>query len=215
VVATGIAEVREHSIVDTEGVERPVDAIIYGTGFRVSEPIPRGAVVGRGGTDLAEMWAASPEAYPEAYKGTSVAGFPNLFLLVGPNVGLGHNSLVYMIESQISYAVDALKTMRDKKLVEIEVERAAQDRFNETLQKRSKNTVWVDGGCNSYYLDQKTGRNIAVWPGFTFHFRWITRAFDVANYRTRSMPIVAVTSTQSGGVSAGGKGALVAGAGID
>jgi cyclohexanone monooxygenase len=181
VVTTGIAEVREHSIVDTDGVERPVDAIVFGTGFRVSEPIPRGAVAGRGGVDLADMWATTPEAY----KGTTVAGFPNLFLLVGPNVGLGHNSLVYMIESQIRYVVDALQTMRDRELAEIEVERRAQDAFNTALQRRSKRTVWVDGGCNSYYLDAKTGRNIAVWPGFTFHFRWVTRRFDAANYRMR------------------------------
>jgi cation diffusion facilitator CzcD-associated flavoprotein CzcO len=187
VVTTGIAEVREHSIVDTAGIERPVDAIVFGTGFRVSTPIPRGAVVGRGGADLAETWASAPEAY----KGTSVAGFPNLFLLVGPNVGLGHNSLVYMIESQIRYVVDALRTMRDQRLAEIEVERRVQDAFNTTLQRRSKDTVWVDGGCHSYYLDAKTGRNIAIWPGFTFHFRWITRSFDAASYRTRPMAVPA------------------------
>jgi cation diffusion facilitator CzcD-associated flavoprotein CzcO len=195
VVTTGIAEVREHSIVDTEGVERPVDAIVFGTGFRVSNPIPKGAVVGRAGVDLAEMWASAPEAY----KGTSVAGFPNLFLLVGPNVGLGHNSLVFMIESQIRYVVDALRTMRDRQLAEMEVERDAQDRFNATLQRRSKKTVWVDGGCNSYYLDAK-GRNIAVWPGFTFHFRWITRAFDAESYRMRSRPASNVLPAKEGAV---------------
>ncbi len=209
VITTGIAEVREHSIVDTDGVERPVDAIVFGTGFRVSEPIPRGAVAGRGGIDLAASWASAPEAY----KGTTVAGFPNLFLLVGPNVGLGHNSLVYMIESQIRYVVDALRTMRDQRLAELEVERAAQDRFNATLQRRSKHTVWVDGGCNSYYLDAK-GRNIAVWPGFTFHFRWITRAFDAASYRARSLPSGAVRPVHNG-VASGATAALVADATVD
>jgi cation diffusion facilitator CzcD-associated flavoprotein CzcO len=184
VVTTGIAEVRERSIVDSEGVERPVDAIVFGTGFRVSDPIPRGGVVGRDGVDLAESWGS----VPEAYKGTSVAGFPNLFLLVGPNVGLGHNSLVYMIESQIRYVVDAMRAMRRERLVEVEVERSAQDRFNVALQRRSARTVWTRGGCNSYYLDPKTGRNIAVWPGFTFHFRWVTRAFDATAYRLRPMP---------------------------
>ena len=188
VVTTGIAEVRERSIVDVEGVERPADAIVFGTGFRIADAFPRGAVVGRGGVDLAERWASAPEAY----KGTSVAGFPNLFLLVGPNVGLGHNSLVYMIESQIRYVVDALRTMREGNLAEVEVERRAQDEFNADLQRRSRRTVWTDGGCNSYYLDPKTGRNIAIWPGFTFHFRWITRAFDVGSYRTRPMAEVAV-----------------------
>jgi cation diffusion facilitator CzcD-associated flavoprotein CzcO len=187
VVTTGIAEVREHSIVDTAGVERPVDAIVFGTGFRVSDPIPRGAVVGRGGADLAATWASAPQAY----KGTSVAGFPNLFLLVGPNVGLGHNSLVYMIESQVRFVIDALRTMRDGHLAEVEVDRRAQDEFNAALQRRSKDTVWVDGGCHSYYLDAKTGRNIAIWPGFTFHFRWITRAFDASSYQVRPLAALA------------------------
>jgi cyclohexanone monooxygenase len=183
VVTSSIAEVREHSIVDAAGVERPVDAIIFGTGFKVTTPLPRGAVAGRDGADLAKVW----ESAPEAYKGTCVAGFPNLFLLVGPNVGLGHNSIIYMIESQVRYVVDALRTMREKKLAEIEVERHAQDAFNAVLQERSKHTVWLDGGCNSYYVDPNTGRNVAIWPGFTFHFRWITRAFDAASYRLRPL----------------------------
>ncbi len=190
VVTTGIAEVRAHSIVDTDGVERPVDAIIFGTGFRVSDLIPRGTVTGRDGADLAGGWTRGPEAY----KGTSIAGFPNLFLLVGPNTGLGHNSIIYMIEAQVGYVIDALKTMRDKRLAEIEVERAAQDRFNEDLQRQSKHTVWTDGGCTSYYLDAKTGRNIAIWPGFTFQFKWITRAFDAINYRARPMAALATAS---------------------
>jgi cyclohexanone monooxygenase len=194
VVTTGIAEVREGSIVDSSGVERPVDAIIFGTGFRISDAIPRGAVVGRSGADLAERFATAPEAY----KGTSVAGFPNLFLLVGPNTALGHNSLVYMIESQIRYVVDALRTMRDQRLAEIEVERRVQDEFNAELQRRSRHTVWTDGGCTSYYLEPKTGRNIAIWPGFTFHFRWITRAFDVGSYRVRAMTPTVVQPTDSG-----------------
>jgi cation diffusion facilitator CzcD-associated flavoprotein CzcO len=194
VVTTGIAEVREGSIVDSNGVERPADAIIFGTGFRISDAIPRGAVVGRAGADLAERFSIAPEAY----KGTSVAGFPNLFLLVGPNTALGHNSLVYMIESQIRYVVDALRTMRDERLAEIEVDRRAQDEFNAELQRRSRHTVWTDGGCNSYYLDPKTGRNIAIWPGFTFQFRWITRAFDVASYHVRPMTPTVVQPTPSG-----------------
>jgi cyclohexanone monooxygenase len=181
VVTTGIAEVREHSIVDTAGVERPVDAIVFGTGFRLREMIPRGAVTGRAGADLASGWTRGPEAY----KGTTIAGFPNLFLLVGPNTGLGHNSIIYMIEAQVGYIIDALRMMRDRKLAELEIERSAQDRYNEDLQRRSEHTVWTDGGCHSYYLDPETGRNIAIWPGFTFQFGWITRAFDAANYRAR------------------------------
>jgi cyclohexanone monooxygenase len=181
VVTSGISEVREHSIVDSGGVERPVDAIIYGTGFRIQDLVPRGLVKGRGGADLVDGWTRGPEAY----KGTTIAGFPNLFWLLGPNTGLGHNSVVYMIESQIHYVVQAMRTMRDRDLVELEVERAAQQRFNAGLERRGGHTVWTRGGCRSYYLNPETGRNFAIWPGFTFTFRSITRSFDAANYRQR------------------------------
>jgi cyclohexanone monooxygenase len=181
VVTSGIAEVREHSIVDAQGVERPVDAIIYGTGFRVQDMVPRGLVKGRGGVDLVDTWPRGPEAY----KGTTFAGFPNLFWVLGPNTGLGHNSVVYMIEAQIGYIVEAMRAMRDRDLVELEVDRAAQQRFNEKLERSNAHTVWTQGGCRSYYLNPETGRNFAIWPGFTFGFRAITRRFDVAAYRQR------------------------------
>jgi cation diffusion facilitator CzcD-associated flavoprotein CzcO len=179
VVTSGIREVRAHSLVDKEGVEHPTDAIIFGTGFRVAEQmLPRGLIRGRNGVDLLD---ASPGG-PEAYKGTTVAGFPNLFLLVGPNTGLGHNSLVFMIEAQVNYVLDALRVMRKRGLRSIEVKREAQEAFNLRLQERSKRTVWTTGGCKSYYIHPETGRNLAIWPDFTFLFRWITRKFDRENY---------------------------------
>ena len=178
VVTSGIREVREHSIIDAAGVERPVDAIIFGTGFRLADLLPRGAVIGRGGRDINEIW----NGVPEAYKGTTVAGFPNLFILVGPNVGLGHNSIVFMIESQIRYLIGALKLMRRKRLATVEVRAEAQSRFNAWLQRKSVGTIWTSGGCKSYYLHPQTGRNIAIWPGFTFAFRRITRRFDAGQY---------------------------------
>lgn len=179
VVTAGIREVREHSIVDQEGIERPVDAIVFGTGFRISdEMVPRGLFTGRGGVDLAEV---SPHGL-EAYKGTTVAGFPNFFMLVGPNTGLGHNSLVFMIEAQINYVLDAIRVMQKEHLRSVEVKREAQDAFNARVQERSKRTVWTTGGCKSYYLHPVTGRNLAVWPNFTFVFRLATRKFDPDKY---------------------------------
>jgi cation diffusion facilitator CzcD-associated flavoprotein CzcO len=179
VVTSGIREVREHSIIDAEGVERMADAIIFGTGFRLAtDMLPRGLFSGRNGRDLAD---ASP-AGPEAYKGTTIAGFPNLFMLVGPNTGLGHNSLVFMIEAQINYVLDAIRVMQKERLQSVEVKREAQDAFNEKLQERSKRTVWTTGGCKSYYIHPETGRNLALWPNFTFLFRWVTRKFDRENY---------------------------------
>jgi cyclohexanone monooxygenase len=183
VVDTGIAEVRAHSVVDKQGVEREVDAIIFGTGFRVHDVIPRGIIRGRGGRDLVDGWPQGPEAY----KGTTNTGFPNLFFLLGPNTGLGHNSVVFMIEAQIHYIVEALKHMRDNDLAEIEVTREAQTSFNESLVERAKGTVWTEGGCSSYYLHPETGKNVAIWPDFTFKFAAATRNFDASNYTVRPL----------------------------
>ncbi len=179
----GIREIRPHGVVDGNGVEREVDAIILGTGFRAADPIPAGMVKGRGGEDLAERWRDGPEAY----KGTTVAGFPNLFLLMGPNTGLGHSSVVYMIESQIRYVMDALNKMRRHGLRTVEVRPKAQQAFNARVQGRLGGTVWNAGGCRSWYLHPVSGRNVTLWPGFTWQFRRRTRRFDLRAYDTERL----------------------------
>ena len=131
------------------------------------------------GRSLAEVWDGSPSAY----KGTAVAGYPNLFFMVGPNTGLGHNSVVFMIESQISYVLDALRTMRRERVATVEVRPEAQAEYNAELDRLTAGTVWVSGGCKSYYIDRK-GHNSALWPTFTWPFRQRTREFDVAAYAT-------------------------------
>ncbi len=185
VVTSGIAEVKEHSIVDAQGVERPADAIIYGTGFRITDLVARGLIQGRAGLDLVDAW---PEG-PQAYKGTTVTGFPNLFLLLGPNTGLGHNSVVYMIEAQIQYVIGALSAMRREKLSAIEVRPDVQQAYDDRLQAKSSDSVWKAGGCQSYYLHPESGRNIAVWPDFTFRFRSATRNFDLESYHVESLAV--------------------------
>jgi cation diffusion facilitator CzcD-associated flavoprotein CzcO len=178
VVTTGIEEVRAHSLVTSDGVEHPVDAIIFGTGFRASDPIPPGVVFGREGVDLGELWKSGPEAY----KGTTVAGFPNLFFLMGPNTGLGHNSMVYMIESQIAYVLSALKLIDSKQLKSVEVHPKAQQTFNKEIQSKVSGTVWEAGGCQSWYIHPASGKNVTLWPGFTWQFRKQTRRFDAGAY---------------------------------
>ncbi|MEZ5511329.1 MAG: NAD(P)/FAD-dependent oxidoreductase [Gammaproteobacteria bacterium] len=179
VITDGIREVRANSIVDVNGVEREVDAIIFGTGFKAADPVPPGVVFGRNGKDLGDIWQQGPEAY----KGTTVAGFPNLFFLMGPNTGLGHNSMVYMIESQIAYVLDALKTMTKKRLLSVEVRQRNQDIYNADIQGRMTGTVWSSGGCQSWYIHPVSGKNVTLWPGFTWQFRQQTRRFDVRAYR--------------------------------
>lgn len=177
-ITNAIKEIRSNSIVTTDGVEREVDAIIFGTGFSPSDPVPRNTIFGRDGIDLLDTW---PEG-PQAYKGTMTASFPNLFFLMGPNTGLGHNSMVYMIESQIQYVLGALNLLKKNNLQSLEVKREVQDAFNHKLQSRLGNTVWNSGGCTSWYIHPVSGRNCTVWPGFTWWFRLLTRTFDPTAY---------------------------------
>ena len=116
--------------------------------------------------------------------GATVADFPNLFVLVGPNTGLGHNSIVYMIESQINYVLDAIEKMDRHGLETVEVRPEVQTAFNEDIQRQLKGTVWNSGGCASWYLDAN-GRNTLIWPGHTWRFRRRLKQFDLASYATR------------------------------
>jgi cation diffusion facilitator CzcD-associated flavoprotein CzcO len=177
VVTDGIQEVRAHSIVTSDGREREVDAIIFGTGFHVTD-IPFGKFVqGRDGLTLDDVWKGSPQAH----LGTTVAGFPNFFFLLGPNTGLGHTSVVYMIESQIAHIVSALRCMRERRVGTVEVRAEAQAAFIADVDRRLGSTVWNTGGCNSWYID-KTGRNSTLWPDATWRFRRRVRHFDPSEY---------------------------------
>jgi cation diffusion facilitator CzcD-associated flavoprotein CzcO len=177
VVAEGITEIRPHSVVAADGTEREVDTIIFGTGFHVTDVPIADRIEGRDGRTLAETWEGSMRAY----KGTTVAGYPNLFFLVGPNTGLGHTSIVFMIESQIAYVLDALRAMRRRGAETLEVREEAQAAYNAELDRMTKGTVWVTGGCTSYYID-RNGHNSALWPTYTWPFRRRLREFDVAAY---------------------------------
>ena len=174
-VTDGVAEVREHSIVTGAGEEIAVDAIIFGTGFNVTDMPVASYVRGRDGRTLDEHWQGSPRAH----LGSTVPGFPNLFMLLGPNTGLGHSSMVYMIESQVAYVIDALKEMRRRGAGTAEVRPEAVRDFNDGIDERMRDTVW-NTGCSSWYLDA-TGRNSTLWPDWTFAFRRASR-FDPTAY---------------------------------
>lgn len=178
VVTDGIAEIRENSVVTADGTEREIDALIIATGFHVTDSPMFDGIYGRDGKSMAETFG---ENGMQGYKGTTVAGFPNLFFLVGPNTGLGHTSMVYMIESQLNYVVDALKTIKRENIATFEVRKDVQDEYNKNLQEQLKPTVWNTGGCASWYLD-KYGNNTTLWPSFTFSFRNMLRRFDAENY---------------------------------
>ena len=164
-VTGGVEEVRPHSVVGADGVEREVDAIIFGTGFHVTDIPAARRVRGRGGVLLDDAWAGSMRAY----MGASVAGFPNLFFLLGPNTGLGHSSMVYMIESQVAHVLAVLRHMRSRGAETVEIRPEAQARYNADIDRRMSGTVWQTG-CSSWYLD-RTGRNATIWPDWTWRFR--------------------------------------------
>ena len=127
-----------------------------------------------------------------AHRGSTVAGYPNLFFIVGPNTGLGHTSQVFMIESQIAYVLDALNQAKARGAGVVEVRPEAEEGWNDDVHKAMGRTVWTTGGCASWYLDER-GRNTTLWPGFTFKFRNLTRRFDSASYRFE--PAVATPAT--------------------
>jgi cyclohexanone monooxygenase len=178
VVTDPIARITPTGVVTGDGVEHPADAIVVATGFWTTELPIAERIVGRAGRSLAEEWSA---AGMSAYKGTTVHGFPNLFVLVGPNTGQGHTSMVFIIESQVAYVRDAIRTMRAQGYAAVEPRADAQRRWNANLQRRMKHTVWNTGGCSSWYLDSH-GRNTVLWPKATFTFRRLLARFDPDAY---------------------------------
>ena len=182
VVTDGIAKVTGDAIVTKDGVERPIDVLIVATGFFTTELPITAHIKGRTGQTLAEKWRETGMA---AYKGTAVADFPNLFFIVGPNTGLGHSSMVFMIESQVTYIVDAVRTMRAHDYGTVQVKDEAVTAYNADIQRRMKSTVWTTGGCASWYLDSH-GNNTTLWPRTTFAFRGETAKFDVDAYRVEA-----------------------------
>ena len=177
VVTDGIERVTANSIVTADGTEHEVDTIIFGIGFEVTKQPVAKRIRGRDGRTLSEHWTPSIQAY----KGTTIAGFPNLFFMTGPNTGLGHNSMVFMVESQLNYIIDCIRTLDERGTEIFEVKRDAQERYNAWIQERLDGTVWTAGNCQSWYLDD-TGRNTTLWPSYSYSFRRLTRSFDAQAY---------------------------------
>jgi cation diffusion facilitator CzcD-associated flavoprotein CzcO len=164
VVTSGIGEITPTTIVSDDGIAHDVDCIIFGTGFEAQDALGEITITGRDGRTLSETW----DRGAGAYLGTTVHGFPNFFVMVGPNTGLGHNSQVFMIERQARYAVAAIKAARRRGA--IEVKGSVQSRFQGWLRDRLGRTVWNAGGCRSWYINPKTGENTLLWPSTTIDF---------------------------------------------
>ena len=178
VVTDRIAAVRPNAIVTADGGVREIDAIVVATGFHVTDSPTNERIIGRGGHSLADTWQ---RAGAQAYKGSTVHGFPNLFVMAGPGTGSGHTSAVFMIESQLNYLRDLIRTTTSRGVATVEVREDIQRAYNADIQRGLRQSVWEVGGCASWYRD-KFGRITTMWPGFTFHFRQRTRTFDLCAY---------------------------------
>ncbi len=176
-VTDAISEIVSSGVVTADGRLHEADVLVYATGFRVIDAASELNVTGRGGRKLADAWAGGVEAY----RGVTVPGFPNFFLLLGPNTGLGHTSVVFMIESQVQHVLSCLRILSREQASTIEARTAATRKYNDALQRRLRRAVWNTGGCRSWYLDD-AGVNRALWPGFSFEYWARTRRARRADY---------------------------------
>jgi cation diffusion facilitator CzcD-associated flavoprotein CzcO len=177
VVTSGIERIAPEGVVTRDGALHPADVIVYGTGFETTSFLAPIEIEGQGGRKLHEVWRDGAEAY----LGVAVSGFPNLFLLYGPNTNLGHNSILFMIEAQVRYLVACMEELRRSGRASLEVRAEAQERFNEELQRALAETVWATG-CGSWYKTA-SGRVTNNWKGFTLEYWWRTRRPDWSAFR--------------------------------
>jgi len=183
VISEGIREITETGIIDAGGAEHRVDTIIFGTGFHVTDPPMGHRVKGRDGRTLMEIWQGSPKAH----LGMSVPGFPNAFLLLGPNTGLGHNSVLLIIEAQVKYLIRLLDHCRRNGVRTIEPTPVALASFVDEIERGTEGSVWTAGGCLSWYVD-KTGRNSTLWPGSVRAYRRRVARFKPDEFALSKQP---------------------------
>jgi len=173
----GAARITPTSVVSADGVEAEVDVIIYCTGFRVDNMLGKLKVYGEDGKEMRDVW----DENPFAYLGLSVPRFPNFFLLLGPNTGLGHNSVIIMAEAQMRYIVQAVKFLERKKLATIEAKPAKLEHFGKQVDKKHQKLVW-SSGCDAWYTDSN-GHNFTIWPGTTLSYLAAMRSFKKKDWK--------------------------------
>lgn len=178
-VTEKIQELTEHSIITQDGKERPIDCLIYGTGF-ITDPriyMKNFQCTGLDGAELNEVWKQGAESYYVI----RMKDFPNLFQLLGPNTLLAHNSVIFMIEAQVEYILQLMQLVDRSQSDAIMVKDQAQDAFNQQVQHMFEKTVW-QSGCVSWY-QQEGGKNFALWPTYTWKYWLKTKKPNAADYR--------------------------------
>jgi cation diffusion facilitator CzcD-associated flavoprotein CzcO len=173
----GIAEINARGILTTKGQQIDLDLIVYSTGYDATDGVISYPVIGKGGVSVQDKWAE----YPRAYLGTTLPGFPNFFVVTGPNTGIGHTSAIFVIEAQMEYIRRAIAAVQARKGRAIEVKAQAEADYTSMIHQEMKQTVWQSGGCNSWYKS-KSGHVIAMFPGFSFTFRQLAKAFKPGHH---------------------------------
>jgi cation diffusion facilitator CzcD-associated flavoprotein CzcO len=180
-VTDTITAITPDGVVTGDGRTRPADVLVLATGFATDRPPIARRITGRDGLRLSDAWRDGMTAHHNVL----VPGFPNMFLLLGPNSGLGHTSLTLLLEAQLGYVLDCLSRMREHGLADVEVRAATQQAFRDRLDRRMRHTVWTSGGCASWYLDPADGRATAIWPGSVRRYRAQTHTFRFDGHRVR------------------------------
>lgn len=183
---TPIEYVESQAIHTSDGVRHPADVIIFGTGFETTGFLHPIKVTGRGGLDLHQTWAKGAEAY----MGVTVAGFPNMFLLYGPNTNLGHNSIIFMVERQVDYMLGLLSQMKARQAPWIDVQAHVMERYNTATQDQLKSSVW-DAGCGSWYKTE-SGKITNNWPSWTIAYWWKMRRPNINEFEVAKLPQTAI-----------------------
>ncbi len=172
-----IKEITPTGIITADGKEIDLDLIIYATGYDAVEGNVGYTIHGKNGYDILDFW----NEYPRAYLGTTIPKFPNLFLIIGPNTGIGHTSAIFIIESQMNYIIHSIKALKKRNKKVIEVKEEVEEKYTEMIHKEMEKTVWKSGGCSSWYQN-KSGKVIAMYPGFSFTFYNLTNNFKPNNH---------------------------------
>jgi len=173
----GIAEINERGILTAKGQQIDLDLIVYSTGYDATDGVISYPVVGKGGRSVQDVWAE----FPRAYLGTTLPGFPNFFVVTGPNTGIGHTSAIFVIEAQMEYIRRAIAAVQQQGAKAIEVKPQAEAAYTDMIHREMKQTVWQSGGCTSWYKS-KSGHVIAMFPGFSFTFRQLAKAFKPGDH---------------------------------
>lgn len=173
----GIAEINARGILTAKGQQIDLDLIVYSTGYDATDGVISYPVIGKGGKSVQDVWAE----FPRAYLGTTLPGFPNFFVVTGPNTGIGHTSAIFVIEAQMEYIRRAIAAVQQQGAKAIEVKPQAEAAYTDMIHREMKQTVWQSGGCTSWYKS-KSGHVIAMFPGFSFTFRQLAKAFKPGDH---------------------------------